>query len=116
MINIPILWLIHAGITAVLLAPIVYLGRKRVHWRRCELLVFVIPFGVWLALCSTGIVNKSEANSFEPVILSLAVSIAALIRLAIGTRISENVCIASLIAAVSAVASGVYFFIPGLPE
>jgi hypothetical protein len=111
-------WLIHAGIAAILSVPIVYFSRKRIHWRRYELLVFIIPFGIWFALCGfTGIRSKTLSNAaIEPAIFGLAVPIAALVRVAIGARISERACVASLIAAVSVVAVCIYFLVPGLPE
>jgi hypothetical protein len=73
-------WLIHAGIAAILSAPIVYFSRKRIHWRRYELLAFIIPFGIWFALCGfTGIRSKTLSNAaIEPAIFGLGVPIAAL--------------------------------------
>jgi hypothetical protein len=111
-------WLIHVGIAAVLSAPIVFFSRKRIHWHRYELLVFVIPFAIWFALCGfTGIRSKTLSNAaVEPAMFSLAVPIAALARVIVGTRISERACIASLIGAVSVVAVAIYFLVPGLPE
>jgi hypothetical protein len=111
-------WLIHASIAAVLSAPVVLFSRKRIHWRRYELLVFVIPFAIWFSLCGfTGIRSKTLSNAaIEPAMFSLAVPIAALVRVVIGARISERACVAGLIAAVSVVAVGVYFLVPGLPE
>jgi hypothetical protein len=111
-------WLIHAGIGAVLSAPVVLFSRRRVHWRKREFLVFVMPFAIWLALCEfTGIRSKSLSNAaIEPAMFALAVPMAALIRVIIGTRISERACVAGLIAAVSAVAIAVYFCVPALPE
>ena len=111
-------WLIHAGIAAILSAPVVYFGRKRVHWHWHELLVFVVPFGIWFAL--NGILDfvpKNLSNVvIEPVIFGLAVPLAALVRVAIGTRISESASVKSLIGAVSVVAVGVFFMVPCLPE
>ena len=79
--------------------------------------MLVIPFGIWLVLLGSDFVSKSLSNvCLEPVILGLAVPIAALIRVAIGTRFSESASFISLIGAVSAVAVGIYFFVPYLEE
>ena len=111
-------WLIHAGIATILSAPIVYFSWKRIHWCRYELLVLIIPFGIWFALSGlTGICSKTLSNAaIEPAIFGLAVPIATLVRTAIGARISERACVAGLITAVSVVAVGIYFLVPGLPE
>jgi hypothetical protein len=113
-----ITWLIHAGIAGILSAPIVYFSRKRIHWHRRELLVLIIPFGIWFVLSGfTGIRPKSLANAaFEPAIFGFAVPIVALVRVVIGPRVSESVWFPILIGAVSVVAVSVYFAVPLLPE
>ena len=111
-------WLIQASIALVLSAPVIYFSRKRIHWRRSELAVLIIPFLVWLVLGGViGFLPKSLANAFiEPVIISITVPMVALIRVAVGTRISEKMCSASLIGVVTVVAVSVYFIVPCLPE
>jgi hypothetical protein len=113
-----IAWVFHFGIAAILSAPILYFGRKRYNWQPREWLVLVIPFGVWFVV--TGFIGsrpKSLSNVFiEPLILGLAFPFAALCRVIVGTRISERVCVASLIAVLSLVAVGVYYTFPCLPE
>lgn len=111
-------WLIHGVVAGILSTPVVYFSQKRVHWRRYELLVLVIPFCFWFALCGfTGIRSKTLSNAvIEPAMFSLAVPVAALMRVIIGTRISEKACIIVLISAVSIVAIGVYFLFPSFPE
>ena len=109
-------WLLHAGIASSV-TPLVYSGQKRVRWYRFELLALAIPFLVWLDfVVFVGLRQKGYTNVLvEPAIFGLAIPIAALIRVAIGTRISELICFTSLIVAVSFVAVGVYFTVPFLP-
>lgn len=112
------IWATHAGIAGVLSAPIVFLGRKRVHWRVWELLVLVLPFMVWSGLMfselSTG--KKSLANLGEPFYFAVAIPVAALVRVAVGARIPERACAGSLIALICLVAGAVFFLVPPLPE
>ena len=110
-------WLIRAGIAAVLSAPIIYFSRKRIHWHKGELAVLVIPFLIWILCGFIGVLPKSLSNAFiEPAMISVAVPIAALARVALGARISEKVCSISLIGAVTVVAICLYFIVPCLPE
>lgn len=113
-----LLWLMHAGIAAGLTAPVVYLGRRRANWRSWELLATVLPFCVWLALMfsefSTG--WKTMSNLVEPLYFSLAVPVAAMVRVIVGTRIDERICAAILMVALCLIATAVFFFVPGLPE
>lgn len=113
-----LIWLMHAGIACVLSAPIVYFGRRRVHWQLWELLVLVLPFGVWTVLMfselSTG--KKSLSNLGEPFYFAVGIPVAALARVAIGSQVSERMCAGALIAMLCIVAGGVFFLVPALPE
>src|SRR5262249_3714773 len=95
-------WLSHALIAGVLTAPIVFFGRRRVHWLWWETFVFIVPFFIWMAfmLSPLEVGRKSIANIGEYVFISLAVPIAALIRLALGTSVRDGVCAGSLFAMV----------------
>ena len=112
------IWLEHAVIAAVLTAPIVFFGRKRVHWRTWELLMLVLPFAVWTFLMFSELGNgsKSLANLAEPLIFAPAIPIVTLIRVAIGRRVPERPCAACLLILMCALAASVYFFVPPLPE
>lgn len=113
-----LIWLLHVVIAGVCTAPVVLLGRRRVRWQPWELLVFVLPFTVWAVLMfsdlSTG--RKSLANLGEPFYFAAAVPVAALVRVAVGLRISARACAGGLIAGVCGVAVGVFFLVPALPE
>jgi len=113
-----LIWLAHAAIGMGLSAPILFLGRRRIGWARWERLAVVIPFCVWLLLMlsrlSTG--RKSLANLGEPLCISLAMPVLALVRVALATKISERVYACSFIAALSVLAAAVFFMVPFLPE
>ena len=113
-----IIWLMHVGIAAVPSAPIVFFGRERVHWRSWELLALVIPFTVWMCLMYSDLSTgwKSLSNLAEPFFFSLAVPLAALARVAVGTKVNEKWFAGLLIAALCGAAAAVFFLVPSLPE
>jgi hypothetical protein len=108
----------HAVVGAVLAAPILYFGRKRADWANWELLALVIPFCVWVVLMlsplSTG--RKSLANLGEPIYISFAMALLALLRVAIGRRLSERACAAGFITVLCVIAATVFFMVPFKPE
>jgi hypothetical protein len=111
------IWLVHVVIAAVPSAPIVYFGRRRVHWQLWELLIFVLPFLVWTALMLSDLsLGKSMSNLSEPFLFALGIPIAALVRVFVGSRVSERLCAACLIALMCVVAVVVFFSVPHLPE
>jgi hypothetical protein len=113
-----LIWSAHAVIGAALAAPILFLGRKRVACANWELLVLVIPFCVWVVLMLSPLASgrKSLANLGEPVYVSFAMPVLALLRIVIGRRLSETACATSLIAALCVVAAVIFFMVPFKPE
>lgn len=113
-----LIWLMHAAVAIVSTAPVVLLGRKRVHWRPWELTALILPFVVWTALMfsplATG--NKSLANLGEPFYFACAIPLAALLRVGIGSGVPESACAALLIGLVCTLAGVVFFLTPALPE
>jgi hypothetical protein len=113
-----LIWSVHAVIGAGLAAPILFFGRKRVGWASWQLLVLFIPFCVWAVLMlsplSTG--RKSLANLGEPVYISFAIPVLALLRFAVGRRISERLYAAIFITALCVIAATVFFMVPFKPE
>ncbi len=113
-----LMWSAHAVIGCALAGPILHFGRKRAGWASWEVLALVIPFCIWTVLMlsplSTG--KKSLANIGEPVYISLAMPILALLRVTIGKRLSETVYAASFITLLCAVAVAVFFIVPMKPE
>ncbi len=111
------IWLMHAGVAAVLSAPIVFFGRRRVNWQMWALTDFVVPFIIWVCLMDSPLsVGKSLANLAEAFFVSLAVPVAALVRVAVGRAIDERICAGILLAALCCTAAMVFFIVPPLPE
>jgi peptidoglycan/LPS O-acetylase OafA/YrhL len=113
-----LIWSMHAVVGAALAAPILYFGRKRAGWANWELLALVIPFCVWVVLMlsplSTG--RKSLANLGEPIYISFAMPVLALLRVAIGRRLSERAYAAGFITVLCVIAAAVFFMVPFKPE
>ena len=113
-----LIWSAHAVVGAALSAPIHFFGRKRIGWANWELLALVVPFCVWVVLMlsplSAG--RKSVANLGEPVYISFTMPALALLRVAVGRRLSETVYAASFITALCVVAAAVFFMVPFKPE
>ena len=112
------IWLVQAAIGGALSAPILFFGRKRVGVALWELLALVVPYLVWMILMLSPLATgrKSLANLGEPIYISFAMPVLALVRVAIGTKINERVCAASLITFLSIVAAAIFFLVPFLPE
>jgi hypothetical protein len=110
------IWGVHSAIGAVLSVPVVLMGRRRVHWGLLDLLAFLLPFAVWLALLNASLVGKSLANLGEPIYFGLAIPVAALVRVIVGAHIEERACSIGPVGVLSLVAAGVYWWTPSLPE
>jgi hypothetical protein len=110
------IWTFHSLIGAVLSAPIVFLGRKRVHWGLLDLLAFLLPFAVWGALMKVSGQGKSLSNLAEPFFFGFAIPVAALVRVIVAAHVEERRCSISLVVVLILVAAGVYWWTPALPE
>ncbi len=110
------IWVVHSVIGALLSAPVVFFGRKRVHWSVLDLVVFLLPFAGWVALMNASSIGISLANLGEPIFFSFALPLAALVRAIVGDRVEERTCSISLVALLSLVAASVYWWTPTLPE
>ena len=113
-----LIWSMHAVVGAGLAGPILFFGRKRVGWANWELLVLIVPFCVWTALMLSPLSSgrKSLANIGEPIYISFAMPVLALLRVAIARRLSERVYAASFVTSLSIVAIAVFFMVPFKPE
>src|SRR5512133_1054791 len=113
-----LIWVAHVAIAAVLTAPLVAIGRNRVHWQPWEVLAFLLPFALWLVLMLTPLATgrKSVSNLIEPLCFSLSIPLAALLRTVIGTRFSERGLAGCLLALVCLGAITSFFIVPCLPD
>lgn len=110
------IWTVHALIGSLLSAPIVLLGRRQVHWECLDLLALLLPFATRVALTNHSSVGKSLGNLAEPMFLSLAFPIAALLRVGLSARINQRLCSISLVALLCITSAAVYRLTPSLPE
>jgi hypothetical protein len=113
-----LVWSIHAVIGSALAGPVLYFGRNRIGWANWALLALVIPFCVWVILMlsplSAG--RKSLANLGEPVYISFAMPVLALLRVGMGRRLSERVYAASFLTVLCVIAAVVFVIVPFKPE
>lgn len=110
------LWLRHVIIAAVPCLLIVIAGRKRARWQRWEIAAFVLPFVVWAVLTITNSTGKTIANAGEAFLISVAIIIAALIRVAVGYKEHQAFYPKALLLLLCCVAVAAYLLTPGLPE
>jgi dolichyl-phosphate-mannose--protein O-mannosyl transferase len=108
-----LVWLIHAAVGATLSVPVLWIGRKRIRWTNWELLALVVPFCVWLLLSlspfSYG--RKSFANIGEPIYISFAMPIAALLRVGIGQNLGRATVILIVLGCLCGVAVATFFLV-----
>jgi hypothetical protein len=112
------IWFMHALIGAVLSAPILFFGRKRIGWANWELFAFIVPFSVWTVLMLSPLAEgrKSLANIGEPVFISFAMPVLAFLRVALARKLSERAYAATFITALSVIAAATFFMVPFKPE
>lgn len=112
------IWFMHALIGSGLSAPILLLGRKRISWTNWELLAFVIPFLLWTALMVSPLSQgrKSLANLGEPIYISFAMPVMALIQVAFGRTLSDRLWAFTSIVTLSVIAAATFFIVPFKPE
>lgn len=112
------IWMMQAVIGGALSAPILFFGRKRAGFAGWELLALIVPFTVWMILMLSPLATgrKSLANLGEPVCIGFAMPVLALLRVAIGKKITERIYAVTFISALCVVAVAVFFLVPFLPE
>ena len=113
-----VIWMVHAAVGAALSAPILWFGRKRITRTGWELLALVIPSCIWFLLMlsplSTG--QKSLANIGEPIYISFAMPVAAILRVAIGQHLGRMASMLIVIGVLCGVAAAIFFLVPWKPE
>ncbi len=94
-----------------------FLGRKRVQWNKLDYLILLVPYLAYMALAILVNLPKSLSNvAIELPCLGLAVNLAPIIRLVLSKKWNGRVVAATLLVVACAVAAGIYFSIPSLPE
>jgi hypothetical protein len=110
------LWALFGLMPGVGAIVIVVLGYQRASWRAWELLLFIVPFVIWMSLHPIGTLGvKSLANLIELMWIGGGVIVAALLRLFVNEkrfRLSPFIIFISLCVAVIVM----YYLVPPLPE
>ncbi len=97
---------------------VVLLTRRSARWRKLDALALLAAPVVWLVLTSSPLVTgrKSLANLIEPLFIAFFLTCAAPLRIAIVHLLPEKWWTAATIAGACAVAAGVFFVVPAMPE
>src|SRR5437016_2059924 len=109
------LWGAHGGLALVVVGPLVWFTRRRVSWKWWEFLALLVPFGIWWALISTTLRPKSLANLGECGYISIAIVVAAAVRVLLGRRGDARWVPITLFLGVVAASLGTYFLTPPWP-
>src|SRR6266403_836636 len=109
-----VIWLVHAAVGAALATPVLFFGRRRVAWTNWLLLALIIPFCVWmvLVLSPLSIGRRSFRYLGEPILISLAMPVLAIVRVAARGTFSQLRNAATLITVLCAVAVTAFFALP----
>ena len=108
-------WLfLHLPPAAVVSGPVFWLGRSRVSWCVWDGLAFVIPYFVWASLYVINASGKGWRNLWEAALLAVAAVAAPLLRVAVGDSSHDDAVIAVGLAGVTAIAIGLWWFVPDL--
>jgi len=113
-----IAWVVYVAVAAVVVSPVVYCWRRRVHWHSWELLSLVLPFAVWTTFMIYGPAGAKSLSNLviEPGILAITLALAAMTRVAMSGSISERMASAVALIGMCCVAAGVFWIVPPLPE
>lgn len=111
-------WLAHAWSASALTLPAVILSRRRVRWHMWELSGLAIPFALWMILLASQLGPPKSMSNFviEFSLITLAVPIAAFLRIVVGRTFAERLTAGALVLALTVNAAGVYWLVPSLPE
>ena len=110
------LWLVHVVVTSPVVAPLVWLTRRRVQWHVWELAVFIVPYGVWFGLMNAGLRPKTLANLGESFYISAAIVVAAIAQALFSRTFGNRIVPAVVMTAVIAAAVAAYLLTPMWPE
>ena len=111
------LWLVFLLMGIVVCGPVWFLGKRRIQWTWRDYIVLVLPLTLWIILIVINGAGKSLTNAvIEPFWLGCSVPIAPLTRLIIGKRVNQKLLAISLLVILCLVATGLWMFVPCLPE
>jgi hypothetical protein len=115
-LELAFLWALFGVMPGVGIIVIVVLGHQQVSWRAWELLLFIVPFVIWMSLPPIGTLGvKSLGNLIELICISGGIIVAALLRVFVSEKrfkLSPLIIFIALCVAVIVM----YYLIPPLPE
>lgn len=114
-----IAWFIHALVAMVLISPVVFLTRRRVHWQPVELLAFVLPFGVWVGLMFSNLSTGAKSLSnlvVEPALLAVGLILGALARVVMSRWVPNQSASWYTLGGLCLLSALVFWIVPPLPE
>ena len=111
------LFLIYAAPLAIVCVPAV-LWYRSIIWKWWEMVLLLVPFGLWLSLTFTGIKFKSLSNAVIELFLCGCVACMPIALRAIAARFKcrTNLAYFTGLLISSTVAAILYFTVPALPE
>jgi hypothetical protein len=109
--------MVHVGLAGLVAVPVALIWRRRARWQAWELLIFVVPYSVWILWHFYGHKSKGFANyQLECCILGAMIAIATVIRVAYGDRRYRAFLSVFLIALTCAAVTTAYLILPPLSE
>ncbi len=110
-------WLYHLIPLLAVAAPIWFFGRRRVKWCVWDFSIVVIPFACWATLMVIHDIGKTLANLVvEAVIIGCIAALAPAARLFIRDKRNQIQLAVILLIGACILATGLWAFVPGLPE
>jgi hypothetical protein len=113
---IAFLWCLHLSVAFPLSLPLWFFGRNRARWFKWELTIFIVPFLVWSTFSLIDGRRKSLANLVEVLWLGGAIPVAALTRVAVGSRLNRKKLAIAMIVSLSLAGALLWALVPMMPE
>jgi len=114
---IPCFWIPFLILSLPVCLAVWFLGRRRVQWNKLDFLILLVPYLAYMILAIVVDLPKSLSNvAIELPCLGLAVNFAPIIRFVLPSKWNGRIIAATLLIVACAVAAGVYFSVPCLPE
>ncbi len=114
---IPCYWVVFLIPSLPVCLAVWFFGRKRVQWSKWDFLILLVPYVVWMVLGFVPNIPKSLSNvAVELFGLGLAVDATPILRFVLPKRWNGQIVAATLLVLACAVAAGIYFSVPCLPE
>jgi hypothetical protein len=117
LVMIPCYWIAFLFPSLPVCLAVWFLGRRRVPWNKLDFLILLLPYFAYMALAILVNLPKSLSNvAIELPCLGLAVNLAPIIRLVLPKKWNGRIIATTLLILACAVAAGIYFSVPCLPE